>query len=100
MPDELYAPDILPGAAAWWEAFWELGTERQIGMAEGPIPANAIREAAHGLSRDEADGFRRVMRAMDAIYLAHRAGPKSVQRKHVSQQPVTPALVKAVFGKG
>lgn len=88
----------MPGALPWWDAFWELSTERQIGMAEGPIPASAIHEEARGLSLDEMHGFRRVIRAMDAAYLGQRADPKAAERQ-VSEQPVTPALVSGLFGK-
>ena len=65
MPDSLIGPDVLPGYEDWYRAFHELSTDRQIGMAVGPIPAASIdRHGGCGL-------FRRVIRAMDRVYLAH-----------------------------
>ena len=38
-PDEFYdRPEVEPHLTWLWNAFWELGTERQLGMAVGPIP--------------------------------------------------------------
>lgn len=69
IPERLWPPDVWPGAELWLEAFWELGTERQIGMAVGPIPASAIRAYTAGWPEDEAERFRLVIRRLDAAYL-------------------------------
>lgn len=61
--------EILPGLVEWWEAFFELSTERQIGMAAGPIPHGAIERWSDGWPWDDADAFHQCMRAMDALYL-------------------------------
>ena len=68
VPDSLIGPDVLPGYEDWYRAFHELSTDRQIGMAVGPIPAAAIDRHGGGAF------FRRVIRAMDRVYLAHVRG--------------------------
>lgn len=65
----------MRGLQFLWDAFWELTTERPMGMAgEGRIPGSAIRHFAedHGLYRDDARWFREVIREMDAEYLGLR----------------------------
>jgi len=44
-------PEIEPHLTWLWNAFWELGTERQLGMSIGPIPGSKIRDYL----RDELD---------------------------------------------
>lgn len=63
-------PEILPGAEAYLETFFDLSNDRQIGMTLGPIPAASIDRRAAGMNEDEADRFRRVLRALDGVYLA------------------------------
>ncbi|KMO15772.1 phage tail assembly chaperone [Methylobacterium indicum] len=72
--------DERPGISAFnlffWDAFWELSTERPLGFgAEGRIPGSAI-EAFAGrvgmVDTDEIAFFRAVMRGMDAEYLARK----------------------------
>lgn len=60
----------MPGADEWLAAFWDLHTDRQIGMAAGPIPGAAIdRWVAMGrVHPAEADHFRRCMRACDEAW--------------------------------
>ena len=44
-PDEFYEqPEIASHLTLIWSAFWELSTERQLGMPIGPIPGSKIRE--------------------------------------------------------
>lgn len=54
-----------------WIAFHELASERQIGMAIGPIPRSAIRDYAieHEITGDDWDRFHHIIRAMDSEYL-------------------------------
>lgn len=60
---------MLEGYGGWYEDFWELSTERQIGMAEGEIPASVIARHTAGWSWEDAEAFAYCMRAMDRIYL-------------------------------
>lgn len=64
-------PVIPEGAEFFYNAFWDLSTERQIGMGLGPIPTSRIDERAReaGLDYDTALMFRQVIRAMDTAYL-------------------------------
>lgn len=66
-------PDIAPGYDDWIEAFIELGTDRQIGQVFGPIPAASIDRHTNGWPEFEAAMFRRVIRAMDTVWLERQA---------------------------
>jgi len=72
-PPEFYdRPEIEPHLTWLWNAFWELGTERQLGMSVGPIPASKIREYlrdeldVHGAEHDRA---RAIIRKADDAYV-------------------------------
>lgn len=55
-----------------WNAFWELSTERQLGMAVGPIPRSKIREYASnelGLQGDALDRAITIIRKADDAYV-------------------------------
>lgn len=72
-----------------WRAFWELNTERSIGMAIGPIPWRSIGAYAEKFSLADVDSFEvfgGLIRAMDRAYLkftreqeAARDGPRKSQ---------------------
>lgn len=65
-------PELHQGLSVWYEDFWELSTDRQIGMAAGPIPRASIAEHTRGWPDDDAEMFRICMRRMDDIYLNHK----------------------------
>lgn len=69
IPEELLPPDLIEGFGGWYEDFWTLSTERQIGMAEGEIPASAIAKHVEGWRYDDAEMFEHCMRQMDRVYL-------------------------------
>ena len=56
----------------YWQAFQELGTERQIGMSIGPIPLSKVWEWAHhmNLTHSEARALVYVVRELDSEYLS------------------------------
>ena len=90
----------MPGYGDWFSAFCELSTERQIGMSLGPIPHSAIAMwiTANGLE-DEAREFLWCIRSMDNAYLDYMAQDPNA-RRNVASEPMTPALFKAMAGKG
>lgn len=66
-------PEIPEHLQFYWFAFFELGTERQIGMGLGPIPRSAIRDYANewGIhSVDEFDRFSGIIGALDDEFLS------------------------------
>lgn len=71
IPDSLWPPDFIDGAAAWYSAFWELSSDRQVGMVVGPIQYISIRFYTAGWPPDETTLFTRCIRAMDQVYLEH-----------------------------
>lgn len=56
-------------------AFWDLDTERSIGMGLGPIPRHQIRDRGLelGLEPDTLEAFVYVIRQMDNAYLKHES---------------------------
>lgn len=69
----------------YYEAFWELGSERQIGMAEGQIPLNAIKAYAADpdleLTRRERWAFHAIIRKLDSAYLSLEADRRNAATK-------------------
>jgi len=72
-PDEFYnRPEVASHLTLIWSAFWELGTERQLGMAVGPIPGSKIREYLRDeleLQGADYDRARAIIRKADEAYL-------------------------------
>lgn len=82
-------------------AFWELASERQIGMAVGAIPRSAISRYAEefDIVGDDLDMFHRILRGLDAEYLL-------LVNKRPEDKPLSTSAsaddiegVKAVFGR-
>lgn len=69
VPHSLWPPELLPGAEEWLSAFWELNTDRPIGMGQGAIPSASIARLAVDML--DGDMFAIVIRAMDRAYLDH-----------------------------
>lgn len=72
IPEGLWPPDVAPGGEALLSAFWELSTDRQVGMSVGPLPAASIARwlAETGVTDpDDATDAVECFRAMDAVYL-------------------------------
>lgn len=67
-------PEIDPYLKFVWSGFWELGSDRPIGMGGvGAIPFSAIDRYAQRLGIDDPDQFARflhLIRSLDAPYLA------------------------------
>jgi len=65
-------PDVPPGFDFMMSEFSDLSTERQIGLAIGPIPVSKIRERQRELDLDAWAGtvFKTVITAMDAEFRA------------------------------
>jgi hypothetical protein len=66
-------PEIEPHLQLFWDAFWELSTERQLGNAIGPIPASRIREYLRDeldLHGNEYDRARAIVRRADDAWIA------------------------------
>ena len=83
LPDAIKnKPRLRPGLEVYYMAFWECSTDRQLGMAEGPIPWTAINAWAirHGfVGAEEFDRLVRIIKMMDVAYIEHRT--KDVKKK-------------------
>lgn len=117
VPAHLIPPDVLPEYHVWIEAFWELSSERQIGMGYGKIPHSAIRRWSdrEGMDEDEAESFLGAIRVMDRVWLAEIsketedarsdkstvAGtvtkPAGSKKQRISSRPMSPNLFDALF---
>lgn len=97
VPDRLRMPDILPGCDEYLAAFFELSSDRQIGMAPGPLPAASIARHVQGWDQTEAERFRQVMRALDAVFLAERPTDGKPKPKVVGV--LTPGVMQERFGQ-
>jgi len=65
-------PEIEPHLTWLWDAFWELGTERQLGMVVGPLPVSKIREYLRDemeLTGAEYDRAKAIIRKTDDAYV-------------------------------
>ena len=100
--DARTCPELLPGLDHWLELFWELSTDRQIGMSVGPIPSASIDRAIQtsGIGEHESDLFRHCIRQADKAYLEIAAldEKERARRKAEFNQPMTPELFKRLFG--
>lgn len=71
-------PEVIVGLDLYWKAFTDLMSERELGMAEGPIRWTAMSEwaARRGIYGDDFERFVYLMREMDSTYMDYR-GRKS-----------------------
>ena len=82
IPDAiLNSPTLTLGLGMYWEAFWELCSDRAIGMMEGPIPWRAIRLYGkdYGLESLDLKRFHTIIRGMDNEYCSIRS--KEAEKK-------------------
>ncbi|WP_446650564.1 phage tail assembly chaperone [Alcaligenes faecalis] len=74
IPESLMPPDLHDVEWSYWQAFWELSTDRQVGMASGPVPWTAIHAYAQSERITDVSSFAGIIRAMDDAYLSHQGG--------------------------
>jgi hypothetical protein len=80
---------LVSAKAKWFfRAFYELESERQIGMDAGPIPFRAILAYAHeyGLKPRERDAFNRIIRTLDNKSLMIRAEKRKRDEERQSRK--------------
>lgn len=80
MPPGLLPPDLHDIEWYLWNAFWELSTDRQLGMGSGPIPWSSIERFASRHPAIEPGTFSQIMRAMDGAYLDAKSEEESRSR--------------------
>lgn len=76
LPDAIAnAPELDLGLDLYFNAFMDLTTCRQLGMAEGPIPWTAIRHYCdeHDLDGEQRDDLFFHVRELDNVYLKFRS---------------------------
>lgn len=69
-------PELPEHLSLYWQAFWDVHTDRPVGMGEGPIPFAAIDRYAARFGIDDPDHFDRfaaLIRRMDNAFLRARA---------------------------
>ncbi len=101
----LNQPEIEVEYQFFYEAFWELSSDRQSGMSVGQIPSGSIARFASDLEMDTdaADFLRAVLRSLDNIYLSHQSGKhpddKIVDFAHVDDHVGVSAILKRLGKK-
>lgn len=70
--EALEPPEIMDGFEGWYDDFWSLSTERQIGFGIGPIPQSAIDRHVAGWSGEDVEMFEHCIREMDRAYMKHQ----------------------------
>ena len=67
----LNAPQVNTGLELYFNAFFELESERQIGMSIGPIPWSSINEYSkvYNLSTEQKECLFYFVRKLDRVYL-------------------------------
>ena len=86
VPDALTPPSIMHGYELWYEDFWSLNSERQIGMVAGPIPDSAIDRKVEGMNYVDADAFRLCVYEMDAAWRGIIDGRDNTEPKSAMEQ--------------
>lgn len=68
-------PELRTGLEIYWRAFWECSTDRDIGMAEGPIPWTAINAwgMRYGFKGECFERLVLLLKAMDSVYIEERS---------------------------
>ena len=76
-------PELHLGLGLYNRAFWELSSERQIGMGAGPIPYSAIVFYArnYGMSSGQEYDLIYLVRRMDCRYLELQEKRSALERK-------------------
>lgn len=77
----------MTGDEFYLRAFWRLGTTRQFGTAQGPIPYDKALDYALrcGLDEEMQDAFCRIISVMDAAYLDWIEEQAERRRKHAGK---------------
>jgi hypothetical protein len=88
-PEYINEKLIHPENYPFYELFWELGSERQLGMSAGQIPGSAIKAYAteNNLTTDQTDFIRWIVRGLDNVFLSLHAD------KHPDEKVVDSASV-------
>ncbi len=75
-------PPSVIGDQFYLRAFWRLGTMRQLGMSQGPIPWDKTEDYALrcGFDEEMCDAFWRIISVMDDAYL-NWVGEESEKRR-------------------
>lgn len=97
LPDAIAnKPDITAGLDVYWQAFTDLNTSRELGMAEGPIPWTAMDQWAtrHRIVGEDFDRLVIILRGMDATYLKHRskASNKTLGKSTKKPSPIRQSI--------
>jgi hypothetical protein len=72
IPDQLLnEPELLQGLDLYYNAFWNLCSDRQLGMSVGPIPYSSIANYCKDWKLDEemSDNMKKLVRKMDGTFL-------------------------------
>jgi hypothetical protein len=83
----------------YWDAFWDLGSERSISMGVGPIPRSAVRDYARefAVTGDAYDVFLTIIRKLDCKYLELNSSSNKTQNRGLVAPADDPEKAAAVM---
>ncbi|WP_210482755.1 phage tail assembly chaperone [Microvirga antarctica] len=93
-------PLLDPHLQLYWDAFWELTSDRPVGMSVGPIPFSSIARWAqcYGMSAvDNLERLRVIVRALDGESLKHGRTKSGREERLVEVAADDVAGVRYVF---
>ena len=75
-------PQLLPGLVLYYEAFWELSSDRQSGFGIGPIPYTSIMMYCRDWDMDDdmTVTFRALIRKMDAHFIKWNVAKEKISK--------------------
>ncbi|WP_449395589.1 phage tail assembly chaperone [Devosia riboflavina] len=96
-PPDQWPPDLLPGADELLKAFWELCSDRPVGVSAAAIPFTAIDRWAARNGFDDPDDFASLtaaIRAMDGEWVRAASGASAQPQGRA----LSPELFDAMWG--
>lgn len=83
LPKELAdSPVLMPGLNIFLQGFFDLSSDRQIGMGLGPIPWTVIEKycESKGFDLEQKEAFHSHLRALDAVFLEYHKEQSDVKK--------------------
>jgi len=76
-------PELLQGLSIYYDAFWEIFPDRQLGMSTGPIPYSSIITYCKEWNLDEEMSYLmlKLIRKMDGLFLEWQEKQSKKNRK-------------------
>jgi hypothetical protein len=77
LPDKIKnRPKLRPGLDLYWRAFWEMSSDREIGMGVGPIPWRTVNDwcLRNDIWGEDFERLLTILRGMDGEFMKRQGG--------------------------